>query len=280
MIKEKAYAKLNLHLQVVGKREDDYHLLNTLFVRISLHDLVMVEAIREPAVELSISGPYRVPQGAKNIAHKAARWYLKRYGIRGWGVKILIEKRIPPAGGLGGGSADAAAVIRAMVRFFGERDPKMVEESAEIGADVPFLLSDYSVALASGIGERLRPVEADLSAFKFHLFTSEEGLSTKDVFELFDKLSEEAASKHPPLEEDAIVEVAKSCDLERFKKRFFNHLEIPVFRIRPDLEELKRKLIKRYPFVLLSGSGPTLYAVTEADGNHPEDTPFVEAKVV
>ena len=263
MLKEKAFAKVNLHLQVTGKRKDGYHTLQTIFAKISIHDTVYIEAIREPKVELSVRGQFHTPTGPKNIAFKAAQWYLKRYGIKNWGVKIIVEKNIPPGSGLGGGSSDAAAVIRAMVRFFGEKDPQLVEASSTIGADVPFFVSDVSVAYAEGIGEKIEPIKVDLSHLPLHLWIGDFPISTKEIFDLFDSFRDEVLSKKPPLPKARLIECTKDANPEAFRSTFFNHLEEPVFSRYPKIADVKKTLQQLGAFCLMSGSGSTVYTVGE-----------------
>ncbi len=271
MLKERAHAKLNLHLQITGVREDGYHTLSTVFVRVSLYDLVMVEFLREPVVEVRILGDYKVPQGPDNVVYKAVKWYLARYGIKGWGAKVLVEKRIPPGSGLGGGSADAGATIRALVRFFKEYDDGLVADSARIGADVPFFVADVPVAYAEGVGEVLEPVDVDFSSVGFYLSIPPVAVSTARAFSLFDGMREEVLSEYPLLSREEIVEVLKSGDPAVWAGRFFNHLEIPVFKEHEAVKKEKERLLNMgFPFVLMSGSGSAVYGALrgklDADG--------------
>ena len=280
MLRERAYAKVNLHLQVEGKREDDYHLLKTIFAKVSLHDDVFVEAVREPVVELVVNGPYPVPQGPSNIAYKAAKWYLSRYGIKNWGVKIVIEKRIPPASGLGGGSSDAAAVIRALLRFFGEKDPELVRDSSEIGADVPFFVSGASVALAGGIGEKLQPVDVGKGTGLWLAFSSIR-ISAKEAYDLLDGIYQEVLEKYPLVGNDEILRVVKAWDVDAFGELFFNHLEVPIFKRYPELEKVKRAFLEAgSPFTLMSGSGSTVFAFRTLACRPPVGLKTMEVKIV
>ncbi len=280
MLRERAYAKVNLHLQVEGKREDDYHLLKTIFAKVSLHDDVFVEAVREPVVELVVNGPYPVPQGPSNIAYKAAKWYLSRYGIKNWGVKIVIEKRIPPASGLGGGSSDAAAVIRALLRFFGEKDPELVRDSSEIGADVPFFVSGASVALAGGIGEKLQPVDVGKGTGLWLAFSSIH-ISAKEAYDLLDEIYREVLEKYPLVGGDELLKAVKAWDVDAFGKLFFNHLEMPIFRRYPELEKIKRAFLETgSPFTLMSGSGSTVFAFRPQDCEPPAGLEVAEVEIV
>ncbi len=257
MIRIKSWAKINLHLQVSSKREDGYHCLETIFARLSLHDDVFIEAKREPIVELFIDGFDNVPQGPKNIAFKAAKWYLNRFKIN-WGVKIVINKKIPPQSGLGAGSSNAGAVIRGLAQFFGEWDPQLVVDSVVLGADVPFFVMDVPFAYAEGVGEIIEPLEPKRKFDeKIALLYPGFGVSTKEAFELFD------AEKNvmPLLSKEEMVSSFKSGDWNKMKQLFFNHLETPVFKKYPEIARNKEFLIKNSMFALMSGSGSAVYGI-------------------
>ncbi len=259
MIRIRSWAKINLHLQVASKREDGYHCLQTVFARVSLHDDVFIEAKREPVVELFVNGGGGVPHGPKNIAFKAARWYLNRFKIN-WGVKIIINKRIPPGSGLGAGSSNAGAVIRGLAQFFGEWDPKVVVEAVSLGADVPFFIMDVPFAYAEGVGEVMEVIEPERGFDeKIALLYPGFGVSTKEAFELFDA---EEKSDLSLLSKDEIISTFKSSDWESMSRLFFNHLEVPVFKKHPELAQNKKFLKEKGAlFSLMSGSGSTVYGI-------------------
>ncbi|MGN0640343.1 MAG: 4-(cytidine 5'-diphospho)-2-C-methyl-D-erythritol kinase [Oscillospiraceae bacterium] len=152
-----AHAKLNLYLDIVGTRADGYHLLETVLQSVDLCDIVEVSAARE-GIEVSCSNP-EIPTGEKNICHKAAKRFIERVGGK-FGAEIRIEKRIPDGAGLGGGSADAAAVLYALNELNGlpMRSDEILQLAAEIGADVPFCLTG-GLAVCKGIGEVIEPLK-------------------------------------------------------------------------------------------------------------------------
>ena len=151
-----AHAKLNLYLDIVGMRADGYHLLETVLQSVDLSDIVEVAAARE-GISVSCSNP-EIPTGEKNICYKAAKRFIERVGGN-FGAEIRIEKRIPDGAGLGGGSADAAAVLHALNELNGlpMRSDKLLQLAAEIGADVPFCLTG-GLAACRGIGEVIEPL--------------------------------------------------------------------------------------------------------------------------
>ncbi len=180
MINEKAYAKLNLTLSITGKLPDGYHSVETVMQTVSLCDDVFV---RESA---GISVECGALSGERNLAFKAARAFFASTGIKG-GAEIVINKRIPVCGGFGGGSADAAAVLRALDSLYGS--PLSAEElcrlAAALGADVPFLVRG-GTALCTGKGERTERIECRAS-FYYCLCAPDEGASTAQMFAESDK---------------------------------------------------------------------------------------------
>ncbi|MGB9667665.1 MAG: 4-(cytidine 5'-diphospho)-2-C-methyl-D-erythritol kinase [Thermosulfidibacteraceae bacterium] len=264
MIQEKAYGKVNLHLQVVGKRKDGYHLLETLFSKINIHDTIYVEFIRGGNIELMVEGE-RIRK-EKNLAYIAAKWYLARYKIKNWGASIVIKKNIPQGSGLGGGSSNAASVIRTFIRFFKESDPNLIRDSAEIGADIPFLLSNYNTAIGRGVGEILEGLDIRKSSdYKLIIVYPNISTSTKEVFDKFDEL-DRTIKKRTPIKIEIIRETATEFDIEKMKTNFFNHLESACFNLYPEIGEIKKKLLKLTKgYVFLTGSGSSLCILTHKD---------------
>jgi 4-diphosphocytidyl-2-C-methyl-D-erythritol kinase len=156
----RAPAKINLWLEITGRRADGYHELDTCYQAIDLADTVVLEPSEEPGVSCRVEGPFAegVPEGSENLAVRAALLLAERTGHEPQ-VAITIVKEIPAGAGLGGGSSDAAAVLVALARRFAVPDPAdtLVELAAELGADVPFFL-EGGTQRATGIGELLEPV--------------------------------------------------------------------------------------------------------------------------
>ena len=187
MVNEKitmaAHAKLNLYLDIVGRRVDGYHLLETVLQSVDLCDIVEVSAARE-GILVSCSNP-EIPTGEKNICHKTAKRFAERVGGN-FGAKIHIEKRIPDGAGLGGGSADAAAVLYALNELNGlpMRSDELLQLAAEIGADVPFCLTG-GLAVCRGIGEVIEPLKP--LPERFYLIVKPNfRCPTQDAYKLYD----------------------------------------------------------------------------------------------
>ena len=153
-----ANAKLNLYLDIVGRREDGYHLLETVMQSITLSDVLDISFQESGGIEISCSAPH-IPTDERNICYKAAKKYIDAAGIS-CGVKIDIHKRIPDGAGMGGGSADAAAVFRAMEEHFGALgEERLMVLAASVGADVPFCLAG-GTRICTGIGENMQRTTA------------------------------------------------------------------------------------------------------------------------
>ena len=138
-MKLRAYAKINLTLDVTGRREDGYHTLDTVMQTVSVWDEVEIKKINKPGIRLFCNREY-LPVDTKNTAFRAAQYFFERCGITGQGLSIHIRKYIPSRAGMGGGSADAAAVLHGLNQMFhaGLPQQELVELGARVGADVPF----------------------------------------------------------------------------------------------------------------------------------------------
>jgi len=244
MIAERARAKVNLGLAVLGRRPDGYHELHTVFATLDLADLVRL-APTGKGIALKVTGA-ELPLGEENLAHRAARAYIEATGLTA-GVAIEIEKRIPVAAGLGGGSADAAAVLRGMERLFGA-GADLFALARRLGADVPFLLRG-GLAEARGVGERLDP----LPPTTLHLVLVNPGFPVP-TSEVYRALGPEDWG--PELEVGAILEALA----ENQPPPWRNDLEAPAFRLFPQLRALKEVLLDHGLSPLLAGSGPTFLA--------------------
>lgn len=252
----KAYGKINISLDIVGKREDGYHLLKMIMQTIDLYDLIDVNRI-ENGIELSCDKSY-VPNDEKNIAYKAAKLLIDTYNIKD-GVSIAINKNIPVAAGLAGGSTDAAAVLKAMRDIFNidVSDERLMELGLKLGADVPYCILG-GTALCEGIGEKITP----LKPFKdkiLILVKPNFGVSTKEVYKSFDI---EKAFKHP--ETEKLIEAMESGDLQFISDNMKNLLENVTSRKHTILKNIKDSM-NRYGALgsMMSGSGPTIFAFFE-----------------
>lgn len=253
MINEKitvlAQAKINLYLDIVGTRKDGYHLLETIMQSVDLSDIVEVSPARE-GISVSCSNP-EIPQDSGNICHKAAKLFLERFGGNS-GANIRIEKRIPHGAGLGGGSADAAAVLFAMNELNGL--PALSDElsalAAEIGADVPFCLTG-GTAVCRGIGEKIEPLSPLPERF-YLVIKPNFGCPTKEAYMRYDSA---------PLASKNALKAFCNAGL-RYHEHLYNIFE-EIYKD-PQISEIKSKLLETGALgALLTGSGSAVFGVYE-----------------
>ncbi len=249
-IKIKANAKINLSLNITGKRSDGYHYIDTVMQSVSLFDTVTVKK----ADKLSLKCSLNHLSSEENLGFKAARLFFEKTKIKG-GAEIYIDKNIPEAAGLGGGSADAAAVLLGLDRLF-ETELSFTELSqlaVTLGADVPFFLIGGTVR-CTGIGEIIKKIK---SIDKGHFVIAKEGKkpSTCEMYHLLDN--------SPPLNinVERLVESIENSDLKELAKSFDNAF-LSVWENPPLLEKFKDFC----PLGTgLSGSGPTCFAFFDAE---------------
>ncbi|NDY42067.1 4-(cytidine 5'-diphospho)-2-C-methyl-D-erythritol kinase [Dissulfurirhabdus thermomarina] len=241
-----APAKINLLLHVEGRRADGYHLIATVFQRVSLRDRLHLEVTPgRGGVRLSCPGS-ALPEDARNLAHRAAEAFLRRTGL-GLDVRVELFKEIPPGGGLGGGSSDAAAVLRGLNALAGEPVPaaELMAMGAALGADVPFFLLDVPAAVGRGVGTELEPVEPP--AFWYVLAMPPFGISTRWVYENF------VLTTRGP---DTIFDPGQALRTMAWK----NDLEQVVLSAHPQVGRLKDILLAEGArAALMSGSGSTVF---------------------
>ncbi|MGI6279683.1 MAG: 4-(cytidine 5'-diphospho)-2-C-methyl-D-erythritol kinase [Acutalibacteraceae bacterium] len=240
-----ANAKINLTLDITGKREDGYHFIDTIMQSVSLADELTVKKAQKTTVTCSDSSL----SGEENIAHKAARLFFERTGITG-GAEIFIKKNIPSAAGLGGGSADAAAVLLSLDRLYktGLDYGTLCEMAQRLGADVPFFIKG-GTQRARGIGEQLTRLSPLKSGF-FVLAKADDKPSTGEMYRLLD------SKERIFVDTKAAVEFCQNNDLEGLSRVLGNSF------LTVSKNSVFEKLKQFSPLgVGLSGSGPTCFAV-------------------
>jgi 4-diphosphocytidyl-2-C-methyl-D-erythritol kinase len=248
-----AQAKINLSLRVLGKNPDGFHAIETVFLRLELGDDVRLH-IREKA-RLLRCGVMRDQRQEENLAYRAAALYSEQTGWPG-GFEIVIKKRIPIGGGLGGGSADAAAVLRILNTLSPSPLPSapLQDIAARLGSDVPFLASDFVMALGWGRGEKLLELPA-LPARDIQLFFPPVGVDTGEAYALLDASREASPHDAPELTTEMFTEWDVAA------RRSVNDFE-PVVRARwPAIDALLSRGERHGLFYRLSGSGSTVFKV-------------------
>ena len=263
---ERANAKINVYLDVTGRRENGYHNILSIMQTVSLCDLVSIEY--RPGIHTSIrldaSGNDAMPTDCRNLAWRAAEKLLQR-AERSGEVHIIIEKHIPMAAGLAGGSADAAAVLRGLNTLCGS--PLSVDELCEVGAtlgaDVPFCIRG-GAALVTGIGEQMTSI-ATMPQGYLVVACRGEGVSTPWAYgELDRKYDFFQAAKTPDNRPTSIENAWKKGDLAGSCQDFFNLFEEVVPPARRDVDDLKQTMLACGAVrSMMSGSGPSVLGVFE-----------------
>lgn len=254
----RSFAKLNLHLEVVGRRADGYHELRTIFQTIDLADEIEIERAAG-GIDLEVEGG-SVAAGPENLVHRAAAAFLERWGAVGDGARLRLIKRIPAGGGLGGGSANAATVLLGMCSIWRVR-PSYAElwpVARALGADVPFFLVG-GTALGFGRGDEVVPLpDGDAAALELWLALPPFGTPTPEVFAALGDAFRNAPS---PLLLGAEIGAPPGRGRSRIGE---NDLEAPAFRLWPELEAIYTSLLGAgASAVRMSGSGSTLFALFE-----------------
>jgi len=255
-----APAKVNLVLCIGGTREDGFHDLVSIFQAVEIRDTVMLSTLDAPEIRVTASDA-RLPCDERNTAYRAAR-LLRDAHAPDRGVKIYLEKRIPAEAGLGGGSSDAAAVLRGLNALWGLglSTEALLPFAAAVGSDVPFFLS-AGCALVRGRGERVEPLPCSLDA---HLVIAKPavGVSTARAYAELDALR---AGRVPEPCDDAIATMRAALergDRAGVVRALRNDLEAPVLAMHPEIAGLKAELLARgAEGALLSGSGSAVFGL-------------------
>lgn len=252
-LKIKARAKINLTLDVIGKRPDGYHEVAMVMQTIDLYDMITLTVIPD-GIEVTANHP-DIPTGPANLAYKAAE-IIKPAGFFG-GVRIHIEKNIPMSAGLAGGSTDAAAVLTGLNRLWGldKSSADLLELGGRIGSDVPFCILG-GTALATGRGEKLTPLPPAPEMWLV-LAKPPVDVSTKEVYGRFTR---EMVDRRP--DNGAMVNALLAEDVPGIAGNLVNVLESVTLRLYPEISTLKERLLRAgAQAVLMSGSGPTVFGL-------------------
>lgn len=251
----KALAKINLGLDVLGKREDGYHEVRMIMQTIHLYDRVEIKKTKSPQIHVETNLFY-LPVDENNLVYKAAKLMKTEFKIKE-GVRITLQKFIPVAAGMAGGSADAAAVMVGMNRIFnlGIKQSRLMELGLKIGADVPFCIM-RGTALAEGIGEKLTPLPP-MPKCPVLIAKPAISVSTKRVYE---QLHLTETTEHPDI--DLIAENLKKKNLRGIAENMGNILETVTIKEFPVIREIK-KLMKENGALgaMMTGSGPTVFGI-------------------
>ncbi|MFR1709902.1 MAG: 4-(cytidine 5'-diphospho)-2-C-methyl-D-erythritol kinase [Clostridium sp.] len=252
-MKIKAYGKVNIALDILGKKEDGYHILKMIMQTVNIYDELTFTKGKE-GIHITSNKDF-VPTDNRNLVYKAIDLFCTTYGIKRE-VDVHIEKNIPVEAGMAGGSTDAAAALKAMRDLYRPdvSNEELRELGVKLGADVPYCI-EGGTALCEGIGEIITP----LKSFKDKLMVvvkPEFGVSTVETYKGF-KLDE--VKKHPMV--DNIIEAMENDDVEYVAKNMMNLLELVTIKKHKEIQDIKEFMCKEGALgAMMSGSGPTVFS--------------------
>ena len=254
-IKLKALGKINLGLDVLGRRPNGYHDVRMVMQTVYLYDQILLEKTDKEGISLETNLFY-LPVNENNLAYRATKMLIDEFAIKE-GVHISLEKHIPVAAGMAGGSSNAAAVLYGMNRLFqlGLTDQELMDRGVQLGADVPYCIMRGTV-LAEGIGEKLTPL---LAMPKCHVLLAKPpiSVSTQKVYE---KLDAQKVTKHPDI--DGILLGLQTGDLKKITSSMGNVLENVTITEYPQIERIKDVMKEEGALnAMMSGSGPTVFGI-------------------
>ncbi|MEE1191275.1 MAG: 4-(cytidine 5'-diphospho)-2-C-methyl-D-erythritol kinase [Blautia sp.] len=254
-MKLRALAKINLGLDVLGRRADGYHELRMIMQTINMYDQLDMEISEEPGIKITTNLPY-VPVNENNLVYKAAKMLMDEFQVKE-GLTVDLQKMIPVAAGMAGGSSDAAAAMIGVNRLFqlGLSVKELMERGVRIGADVPYCLL-RGTALAEGIGDKLRALPACPDCY---VLIGKPGISVSTKF-VYENLRANELEVHPRIDE--MLDALQWHNLYKMADLMENVLETVTIPRYPIIEEIKNHMKEHGALnALMSGSGPTVFGL-------------------
>lgn len=251
----RALAKINLGLDIIRKREDGYHEVRMIMQTIQMYDVLEIHRRKTPGISLTTNLPY-IPTDERNLVYKAAKILMDEFQVQE-GLSIHLDKSIPVAAGMAGGSSDAAAAFVGVNRLFhlGLTEKELMERAVKVGADVPYCVM-RGTALAEGIGEKLTWIP---QVPRCYVLIGKPGVnvSTKMAYESL-KLQE--IQKHPDI--DKMIEAIKAKDLKGMAEQMGNVFEPGIIGRYPVIQKIKDLMEEQGALkAMMSGSGPTVFGI-------------------
>ena len=262
---QKAYAKLNISLDVTGKRDNGYHDMVMVLQTVSLADTVRLSLDSSGRVRARTSLPF-IPGDERNLAVKAALCYFEAIGMKDQGLFIDIDKKVPVGAGMGGGSSDAAAVLRGLNQLMGQKlsTAELEQLAAGVGSDVAFCVAG-GTALATGRGEELKPLTA-MPDCRLVICKPEFSISTP---ELFRKLDQAPVHNHPDTK--GMLEGLEKADLSQICRRMYNVFEDVDDRRMRTVRQIKSILLDYQALgAMMTGTGSAVFGVFRPDQDTEE----------
>lgn len=251
----KALAKINLGLDVVRRREDGYHEVRMIMQTIQLYDRLDIKRTQEPGIQIQTNLSF-LPVNENNLIYKAAKLLMDEFSITD-GVSVKLDKRIPVAAGMAGGSTDAAAMLIGVNRLFslGLTKRQLMERGVQIGADVPYCIM-RGTALAEGIGEALSPLPPMV---KCPVLIAKPSISVSTKF-VYQNLKLDDTTIHPDI--DRLIDDIKAKNLHDIAAHMGNVLETVTIPNYPVIDEIKKHMLSNGAVgAMMSGSGPTVFGL-------------------
>lgn len=274
-VKEKAYAKVNLHLECLARREDGFHDIRSVMHSLSLCDEVTVVLFgtEKRNIRIQLSGNLRLPTDKRNLVYMAADMFLTRMATDA-DILIKLDKHIPVAAGLGGGSADAAATLRALNRIFSRpfTDRALISMAAELGSDVPYCYIG-GTALCEGRGERVTRIRTN-AVHHAVIAVAQERISTPVAYSALDQAYSDFDGSVPHRAEGELEALMSYLAGGEMPDRLYNVFEPVILAQCPGAKEIKRRLCELGArLALMSGSGPSVFGIfdTEDDAMRARD---------
>ena len=251
----RAFAKINLGLDILRKREDGYHEVRMIMQTIQMYDVLEMKRVKKPGISLSVNYPY-IPSDERNLVYKAAKLLMDEFQVKE-GVDIRLEKFIPVAAGMAGGSSDAAAAMVGINHLFklGLSEKDLMDRAVNIGADVPYCIM-RGTALAEGIGEKLTRI-AQVPDCYVLIGKPGIGVSTKTAYE---SLQLDKIQSHPDI--DGMIRDIENGNLLEMTDKMGNVFESGIIGKYPVIGEIKDLMEANGALkAMMSGSGPTVFGI-------------------
>ena len=266
MVLKKAYAKVNLGLDITGRRDDGYHMVRMIMQSLNIYDELTFEMSDDPEINISpaVENDNNLSLGKDNLIYKAAERISQIAGYKG-GINITLKKNIPIAAGMAGGSSDCAATLKGVNELLdaGLTEEQLRDIGVKLGADVPYCIMG-GTALSEGIGEILTPLPP-LPTCIFVVAKPAVSVSTAEAYGGYDRLAEERPDLvHPDI--DGQVEALKNGDLKGLTDRFLNVLEYVTAEKYSEIRELEEMMRNAGALnAMMSGSGPTVFGIFDSE---------------
>ena len=251
----RALAKINLGLDILRKREDGYHEVRMIMQTIQMYDVLEIRRVKKPGISLSVNYPY-IPNDERNLVYKAAKLLMDEFQVKS-GVDIRLEKFIPVAAGMAGGSSDAAAALVGINRLFklGLSEKDLMDRAVNIGADVPYCVM-RGTALAEGIGEKLTRITPVPDCF---VLIGKPGINVSTTA-AYESLQLDKITTHPDI--DGMIKDIECGNLLAMTEKMGNVFEPGIIGKYPVIGEIK-ELMEAHGALkaMMSGSGPTVFGI-------------------